>query len=171
MFPTDDEVEDLLHHMDTDGGGGVSLQVGIAKLLSVALWVLVAKVFVKLFIIDSQEFLTQMGNELELRKEVDPEHDFKEAFRVFDKDGKLVATSSLICLSNVYTPSGKVDSEELRRVLTECGRMKLTPEEAEEFIGNLGFILKPCPGMMDSDGDGMLDYEEFVVLFTEKIGI
>ena len=96
MFPTDDEVEDLLHHMDTDGGGGVSLQVGIAKLISGALWVLVAKVFVKLFIIDSQEFLTQMGNELELRKKVDPEHDFKEAFRVFDKDGKLVETSSLV---------------------------------------------------------------------------
>ena len=31
--------------------------------------------------------------------------------------------------------SGHVDSEELRRVLTECGRMKLTEEEANEFIG------------------------------------
>ena len=88
MFPTDDEVEDLLGHMDTDGGGGVTLQVRIARILILALWSLVAKVLVKLLIMYFQEFLTQMGNELELRKEVDPEHDFKEAFRVFDKDGK-----------------------------------------------------------------------------------
>ena len=38
MFPTDDEVEDLLGHMDTDGGGGVSLQVRITRILILALW-------------------------------------------------------------------------------------------------------------------------------------
>ena len=36
--------------------------------------------------------------------------------------------------------------------------MKMTVEEAEEFIA-----------MVDKDGDSMLDYSEFVTLFTEKI--
>ena len=45
-------------------------------------------------------------------------------------------------------------------MLTECGRMQLTMEEAEEFIA-----------MVDTDGDGMLNYEEFVNLFTNKIGL
>jgi len=115
MFPTDDEVEDLLQHMDTDGEGGIELD----------------------------EFLAHMADQIELRKKVDPEHDFKEAFQVFDKDG-----------------NGHVDSDELRRVLVECGRMKLTEEEADEFIG-----------LVDADGDGMLDYSEFVQLFTEKLGL
>ena len=43
-------------------------------------------------------------------------------------------------------------------MLTEMGRMKMSVEEAEEFIA-----------MVDKDGDSMLDYSEFVVLFTEKI--
>ena len=81
MFPTDDEVYDLLQHMDTDGEGGIELD----------------------------EFLAHMADQIELRKkvnmimimmrgrismilnqgiQVDPEHDFKEAFQVFDKDGK-----------------------------------------------------------------------------------
>ena len=34
----------------------------------------------------------------------------------------------------------------------------MSVEEAEEFIA-----------MVDKDGDSMLDYSEFVVLFTEKI--
>ena len=56
--------------------------------------------------------------------------------------------------------SGKISKEELTRVLTECGRMQLTMEEAEEFIA-----------MVDNDGDGMLDYQEFVNLFTNKLGL
>ena len=84
-------------------------------------------------------------------------------------------SSDLLC-----NASGHVDSEELRRVLTECGRMKLTKEEADEFIDALH-----CPtssssqwsdhffktGMVDADGDGMLDYSEFVQLFTDKLGL
>ena len=42
MFPTDDEVEDLLQHMDTDGEGGIELD----------------------------EFLAHMADQIELRKKV-----------------------------------------------------------------------------------------------------
>ena len=38
------------------------------------------------------------------------------------------------------------------------GRMRMPVEEADELIA-----------MVDKDGDSMLDYSEFVVLFTEKI--
>ena len=71
---------------------------------------------------------------MELRKQVDPEHDFKEAFRVFDRDGKWVLEEGNVRWGlNGF--SGKVDAEELRKVLMECGRMKLTEEETREFIG------------------------------------
>merc|ERR1712013_229910 len=115
MFPTDDEVEDLLKYMDGDGSG----------------------------VLELSELMKHMAQQIHLRRKVDPEHDFKEAFLVFDKDG-----------------NGKISKEELTRVLTECGRMQLTMEEAEEFIV-----------MVDTDGDGMLNYEEFVNLFTNKIGL
>ena len=39
-------------------------------------------------------------------------------------------------------PSGKVDSSELHKVLVSCGRMKMTEEEAQEFIGQ---SLAPAP--------------------------
>ena len=42
MFPTDDEVDDLLQHMDTDGEGGIELD----------------------------EFLAHMADQIELRKKV-----------------------------------------------------------------------------------------------------
>ena len=38
--------------------------------------------------------------------------------------------------------------------------MKVTLEEAEDYIK-----------MVDTDDDGMMNYQEFVTLFTEKIGI
>eukprot|EP00092_Neocalanus_flemingeri_P020696 GFUD01022428.1.p1 GENE.GFUD01022428.1~~GFUD01022428.1.p1 ORF type:complete len:181 (-),score=49.13 GFUD01022428.1:65-607(-) len=115
MFPTDDEVDDLLQYMDGDGSGALDLS----------------------------ELTGHLAQQIHLRNKIDPEHDFKEAFLVFDKDG-----------------NGKISSEELTRVLTECGRMQLTMEEAEEFIA-----------MVDTDGDGMLDYQEFVNLFTQKLGL
>ena len=37
--------------------------------------------------------------------------------------------------SSLIVFSGKVDAEELRKVLMECGRMKLTEEDTLEFIG------------------------------------
>ena len=38
--------------------------------------------------------------------------------------------------------------------------MKVSLEEAAEYIA-----------MVDTDSDGMLDYSEFVTLFTQKIGL
>ena len=56
--------------------------------------------------------------------------------------------------------SGKISKDELTKVLCNHGNMKLTTEEAEDYIS-----------MVDTDGDGMMNYSEFVTLFTEKIGL
>ena len=56
--------------------------------------------------------------------------------------------------------SGKISREELTEVLTQHGRMKVSLEEAGDYIA-----------MVDTDSDGMLDYGEFVSLFTTKIGL
>ena len=56
--------------------------------------------------------------------------------------------------------SGKISRDELTNVLTAHGRMKVSLEEAAEYIA-----------MVDTDSDGMLDYSEFVTLFTQKIGL
>ena len=56
--------------------------------------------------------------------------------------------------------SGQISREELTKILTEHGRMPCSVEEAEEYIA-----------MVDEDNDGMLNYKEFVALFTQKIGL
>ena len=56
--------------------------------------------------------------------------------------------------------SGRISREELTKILTEHGRMPVSLAEAEEYIA-----------MVDQDNDGMLNYGEFVTLFTEKIGL
>merc|ERR1711971_714275 len=114
MFPTD-EVGDLLEHIDDDGSG----------------------------MVDYSELMKHMAAQIEIRKSSDPEHDFKEAFLIFDKDS-----------------NGRISREELTKILTEHGRMPCSITEAEEFIA-----------MVDEDNDGMLNYKEFVTLFTEKIGL
>ena len=76
MFPTDDEVEDLLQHMDSDGEGNIELEEFLKHMEEE---------------VDRGRVLNngrQTLFQLHLRRSVDPEHDFKEAFRVFDKDGK-----------------------------------------------------------------------------------
>ena len=45
-------------------------------------------------------------------------------------------------------------------MLTNHGRMRVSLEEAGDYIA-----------MVDTDSDGMLDYSEFVTLFTTKIGL
>ena len=63
----------------------------------------------------------------------------KEAFKVFDRDG-----------------NGFISSAELRHVVTSLGE-KLTDEEVDELITEV-----------DVDGDGQINYAEFVRMMTSK---
>ncbi|XP_037505745.1 calmodulin-beta [Rhipicephalus sanguineus] len=67
----------------------------------------------------------------------DTEDEIREAFRVFDRDG-----------------NGFITAAELRHVMTTLGE-KLTDEEVDAMIREA-----------DTDGDGQINYEEFVALMT-----
>ncbi|XP_052766857.1 calmodulin-beta-like, partial [Mya arenaria] len=69
----------------------------------------------------------------------DPEEEMREAFKVFDTDG-----------------SGTITVDELKQVMQNLGE-KLTKEELDEMIREA-----------DKDGDGEIDYAEFVSMMTAK---
>ena len=69
----------------------------------------------------------------------DSGEEIRAAFRVFDKDN-----------------SGKISAAKLRHVMTNLGE-KLTDEEVDEMIREA-----------DTDGDGEVNYEEFVRMMTSK---
>ena len=72
-------------------------------------------------------------------KDTDAGEERKEAFKVFDKDGK-----------------GFDSASELRHVMKNLGE-KLTDEEVDEMIREA-----------DVDGDGQINYEEFVKVMMAK---
>ena len=72
-------------------------------------------------------------------KDTDSEEEIKEAFKVFDKDG-----------------NGFISAAELRHVMTNLGE-KLTDEEVDEMIREA-----------DIDGDGQINYEEFVKMMMSN---
>ncbi|CAL9231091.1 unnamed protein product [Arabidopsis halleri] len=72
-------------------------------------------------------------------KDTDSEEELKEAFRVFDKD-----------------QNGFISAAELRHVMTNLGE-KLSDEEVDEMIREA-----------DVDGDGQINYEEFVKVMMAK---
>ena len=72
-------------------------------------------------------------------KDTDSEEEIMEAFKVFDKDG-----------------NGFISAAELRHVMTNLGE-KLTDEEVDEMIAEA-----------DVDGDGQINYEEFVKMMMAK---
>ncbi|CAA6662748.1 unnamed protein product [Spirodela intermedia] len=73
----------------------------------------------------------------ETKLEVDAEEELKESFKVFDKD-----------------QDGFISAFELRTVMASLGE-KLTDEEVEQMIREA-----------DVDGDGKVNYEEFVRMMT-----
>jgi calmodulin len=72
-------------------------------------------------------------------QDTDSEEELKEAFKVFDKD-----------------QNGFISAAELRHVMTNLGE-KLTDEEVEEMIREA-----------DLDGNGEVDYDEFVKMMMAK---
>ncbi|KAH3853236.1 calmodulin-A-like [Dreissena polymorpha] len=68
-------------------------------------------------------------------RDIDTVEDLRQAFNVFDKDG-----------------TGKISAAELRHVMSNLGE-KLTEEEVDEMLREA-----------DVDGDGEINYEEFVQL-------
>ena len=72
-------------------------------------------------------------------KDTDTEEELLEAFKVFDRDG-----------------NGFITSHELRYVMTNLGEA-LTSDEVEEMIKEA-----------DLDGDGQINYEEFVRMMMSK---
>ncbi|KAF9667482.1 hypothetical protein SADUNF_Sadunf15G0027600 [Salix dunnii] len=83
--------------------------------------------------------IIDMTNVLYLYCDTDSEEELKEAFKVFDKD-----------------QNGYISAAELRHVMTNLGE-KLTDEEVEEMIREA-----------DVDGDGQVNYEEFVRMMLAK---
>ncbi|CAH1136121.1 unnamed protein product [Ceutorhynchus assimilis] len=72
-------------------------------------------------------------------KDADGEEELKEAFKVFDKNN-----------------DGLISSLELRHVMTSLGE-RLSEEEVDDMIKEA-----------DLDGDGQVNYEEFVGILTSK---
>ncbi|KAJ7883401.1 calmodulin [Mycena olivaceomarginata] len=72
-------------------------------------------------------------------RDTDSEEEIKEAFKVFDKDG-----------------NGCISAAELRHVMTNLGE-KLSDNEVDEMIREA-----------DVDGDGQINYEEFVKMMLSK---
>ncbi|XP_052767660.1 calmodulin-like [Mya arenaria] len=71
--------------------------------------------------------------------DMDGEEELREAFKTFDRDG-----------------NGYISAAELRHVMTNLGE-KLTDEEVDEMIREA-----------DIDGDGQVNYDEFVTMMTSK---
>ena len=72
-------------------------------------------------------------------KDTDTEEELVEAFKVFNSDG-----------------NGLISAAEMRHVMTNLGE-KLTDEDVDEMIREV-----------DVDGDGHINYEEFVKIMIAK---
>ena len=70
-------------------------------------------------------------------KESDQEEELRERFKLFDKDG-----------------NGLIDRDELRMVMAQLGE-KLSADDIDEMINDA-----------DRNGDGLIDYNEFVKYMT-----
>jgi len=104
--------------------------------------------------IDFPEFLTMMARKM---KDTDSEEEIKEAFKVFDKDGNGFISAAE--LRHVMTNLGRYSPVSFcRPLLTKITRFigeKLTDTEVDEMIREA-----------DVDGDGQINYEEFVKVLT-----
>lgn len=83
--------------------------------------------------IDFEEFIQMMPAASRNERDENAEDEMREAFQIFDADG-----------------DGHITSEELRLIMENLGE-KLTDEEISDMVKEA-----------DMDGDGEINYEEFV---------
>ncbi|OAR05808.1 hypothetical protein LLEC1_03774, partial [Akanthomyces lecanii] len=104
--------------------------------------------------IDFPEFLTMMARKM---KDTDSEEEIMEAFKVWTwtMDAvELTSTNQVQVFDR--DNNGFISAAELRHVMTSIGE-KLTDDEVDEMIREA-----------DQDGDGRIDYNEFVQLMMQK---
>eukprot|EP00961_Rhodomonas_salina_P064921 873499-Rhodomonas_salina.3 len=99
--------------------------------------------------IDFPEFLTLMARKM---KDTDSEEEILEAREFSDKP----PTRAMSCQVFDKDGNGFISAAELRHVMTNLGE-KLTDEEVDEMIREA-----------DIDGDGQINYEEFVKMMMAK---
>jgi len=85
------------------------------------------------------DFKEFLGLMVRKMKDTDTEEELLEAFKVFDRDG-----------------NGFITSHELRHVMSNLGQ-SLSPEEIEEMVREA-----------DVDGDGQINFDEFVKMMMSK---
>ena len=89
----------------------------------------------------NDNFVSKIGYDLTIfLTDLDQTVEIREAFKIFDRDG-----------------NGYIDAKELKHVVTRMGHV-LTSAEADEFMKEA-----------DLDGDGKLDYNEFVAMMMQSI--
>lgn len=88
--------------------------------------------------VEFPEFARVMAKRAEVEAIKKKTQEFRDALKVFDFNG-----------------DGKVSAAELGDILTKQGRNKLSDEEVEEMIESV-----------DKDDDGMVNFDEFIKLFT-----
>ena len=98
-------------------------------------------------------------------KDTDTEEELIEAFKVFDRDGngtyfefceRVFKAFKVILFISPTPKQGFISAAELRHIMTNLGE-KLTDEEVDEMIREA-----------DIDGDGQINYEEFVKMMMAK---
>ena len=133
MFPTDLEVEALVASMDEDKSGQIELQE-LVKHMGLQVGILISRSQIS----EIPGIISHI--QIQLRSKLNPEKDFADAFKVFDRDGKLV--SKITCIQKNHNPlimtiliiflawsSGYISCSELKRVLTQRGQMPLSLQE------------------------------------------
>ncbi|KAJ9505262.1 hypothetical protein QJQ45_027904 [Haematococcus lacustris] len=138
--PTEAELQDMINEVDVDGNGTIDFP---EFLMLMARKMKVPKSPPPHDGTTGPPFPLSNISNMAYMQETDHEDELREAFKVFDKDGNGFISAVEQCM-------------QLRHVMTNLGE-RLTDEEVEEMIREA-----------DVDGDGQVNYEEFVNMMIAK---
>ena len=172
--PTESELQDMINEVDADGNGTIDFPEFLnlmARKMKVCTRATVIEqaTFVSLRkgkLPSIAEYCPQTSDLLVLLQDSDSEEELREAFKVFDKDGNGFISAAEVSAAFEYCDSSQIVFSgtqsitavllQLRHVMTNLGE-KLTDEEVDEMIREA-----------DVDGDGQVNYEEFVKMMMAK---